>query len=210
MSLSDEMKRRIIEALRNATRSTSRVPMEDVAKFIRDTIDNIPIEPRIERGSGGGHGRFTITVNGLPIDPEIMAKIWREYLKKQRQYYERELVSGTNKDKRTGELTATGQTLGRTGHRDDTDIETSRISFQFPIHPRLGDKKKRTKKARENQWKLPPTQIQRGPRKGQPWKPKNYNEVTVHIEDMKGKSIMLTDLQVIKEIVIDELKKSVR
>jgi hypothetical protein len=136
-----------------------------------------------------------------------MEKIWKQYLKLQRLYYEGELVSGTNTDEK-GNLTATGQTLGRTGHRNDTQIDDNLISFQFPEAPRLGDKRKRQKTARDNQWKRPATQIQRGPRKGQPWKPKKYNEVADYIEEMKKKPIMLADLESIELIIVTELTKA--
>ena len=155
-----------------------------------------------ERLSGGGLGRFRITLTGLPVSQDIMRKIWRKYLQRHRRYYENTLGI------RAGQKTSTGQTLGRTGHNDDTVIEENRVTFQFPIHPRLGDKKRRNKTARENNWKLPATKIQRGKRAGQPWEPPKYNEVAEYIEEMKGQPVMFHDGQEIRQIVLDELRRA--
>ena len=201
MSLSDEVKKRIIEALREAARKNGRVNMNELDQLILDGCDGIA-EASTERPSGGGLGKFTLTITGLPVPSETMTKIWKEYLILQRLYYENELgIYG-------GSETSTGQTLGRTGHRNDTNIEDNKIEFQFPEEERLGDKQKRRKTARENQWKLPSTKIQRGPRKGQTWKPPKYNEVAGYIENMKDKPIMLTDLEVIKLIIVHKLAEA--
>ena len=223
MSLNDEIKRRALQQIKRSVRQTGTSnAIKIIVKDVAD--DNINVGT-----SGGGGGQFSLTITGLRVVAETMEKIMHRYFTKARQYYTAELVSGTNRNALTSELTATGQTLGQF-HKRNSTVEDNRFSFQFPIHPRGGDAKKRKERAKNNDWNGKQTQrnanlakrnkepkpilawdaIQRGARKGQPWKPKMYNEVAGYIEERKGKPIFFSNLQTIQEIIVTELIRELK
>jgi len=232
MSISDEIKKQLIESLRGGAGGSGKVSAKELEQQLRSWMDVTSVQ-QPSGGSNTGQGRFTLTIHGLRVSQEIMTEIWRRYRAKTRQHYEKELVSGTNKDK-YGVRTATGQTLGRMLHPDNTKIEDNRLEFQFPQVPRKPDKGGRKEIAEKQNWvakqeqrnrnlakrKKPPkpvyqwNKIQRGPKAGKDWakeqKPKQYNEVPQYIAERKGKPIFLSDVEQIKDIVVDVIKKNIR
>jgi len=121
--------------------------------------------------------------------------------------------------------------IGQIKNRQNLSVDDNVFSFQIPDVPRLGDIRDRKKRAEEKGWNVPPNEppltkrgkpkklkqhvlnamaIQRGPRKGQPWKPKTYNEVAGYIEKRKHASIFMTDLAKIKDIVLTELIDAIK
>ena len=191
-----------MQQIKKSVRKTGTHP--DISIIVKDSgsIGTIP--------QGGGHGQFTLTITGMRVAVDIMEKIAKRYFTKARRYYTETLVNGTDTD-REGNLKATGQTLGQFRLAPETTtVGENRFTFHFPKAPRKGDSSKRSKRANDNKWKLPYRVIQRGKRKGQPWHPKQYNEVAGYIEERKGKPIMFSGVGEIKGIVITELIQSLK
>ena len=222
----EQIRREIIESIhKTMSRQGIRIHIKDLPDMLRGAMDNVGTSTNIVQPSGGGHGhgKFILSIHNVKVVKEIMQKIWQRYNVIQQKYYGR--VLGI----RQGVKTSTGQTLGNIrgdkGTRDSAKINDNVVEFQFLAEERLGDKQARARKARDNQWKAkrqkanenrvkrgekpkpvyPSTKIQRGPRAGQPWKPKQYNEVAKHIEEMKKRPIMFTDLEAIKLLVINAM-----
>jgi hypothetical protein len=222
----NEIRQQIIESIHKTMYGQGiRINLKDLPDMLRGAVDNIDASADIEPPrSSGGHGKFTLTIHNVKIAKEIMQNIWQRYQVIQQRYYKS--VLGI----RQGKKTSTGQTLGNIrgdkGSRNSTKINDSVIEFQFSDEERLGDKQDRVKRAEKMGWNIPPKEppltkrgkprklkqhvlnamaIQRGPRKGDPWKPKKYNEVSVYIEKMKKRPIMFTNLEAIKLLVINGL-----
>jgi hypothetical protein len=236
--LSDEIKNKVIYAIRESARRAGPIKIKDLDKFMIRAMKELGESGdgvHVGQSNGGGTSpSITIIITGLKVPADIMFKISRKYFIRQRQYFGTEIVppKSYEGDKRT----ATGQTLGRMKGQNLTDnmiVQDNFFSFHMPDAVRSGDVTERKKKAARNHWGekylgkvkkdgtyrinkktgeriSDPSKIQRGPRKGQPYVPKTYNEVAGYIEERKGKSIFFTDVQEIKKIIIAELVSAMR
>jgi hypothetical protein len=214
MSFDVIIKKQAIRALKDAAQKGAGINIKQLDSLIRGAINTIDklnsggsifanASRRITSSGSDAHGGLTFTITGIPVPVEMMWKIAQAYLRRNEKYYTAKLVDGKNRD-REGNLTATGQTRGQF-HRRNVKADDNVFTFAFPDEARQGDIKKRKNRAKEKKWKRPADQIQRGKRKGETWRAKQYNEVAYIIEETKDQPIMLEDSQTIKEVVLETL-----
>ena len=163
-------------------------------------------------GRGGGRGTsFTYTVSGMDLPPEVMDIIARAYLTAARRYF-------TDKVVLMGSPYRTGQTAGQI-HPRNMRVFPNRFTFFFPDDKRKGDVTARKKKAQENHWTLPATQIQRqghqrrgglGKRPGDAWEAPTYRDVAKGLDATKSNPVILQDKIIIIKAFIEGFRRALR
>lgn len=218
--LSNEIKRRVIAAIKNSAHKSTRMNIKDLDKFVLAAVEemgNYGDDVHVSQTIIDNVPSVTLTISGLKIPVDAMWRISQDYFERQLRYMDASIIPASHY---LGDNpTATGQTRGRMEGKDLDDnmqIHASYFRFRMPKLPRVGDKEKRETSIQANNRKrkaqgkktIFSTLIQRGPHKGQRYVPPTYSEVAGYIEKRLGKSIFFTDEQEIKKIVVTELVRA--
>jgi hypothetical protein len=222
--LSDEIKSKVINAIRNSAHGSTPVNIKNLDKFIKDAVKNMGKSGEgveVSRSSNRYGASVTLYIRGLKVAEDIMQKIAKRYFNRQYRYMDEAVIPASHYE--GDKATATGQTRGRMRAQSLTEnlfIEESYFSFELPDAARSGDVRKRQATARKNRWRekyhdsrgkpIPASKLQKGKRKGQNYEAKTYNEVAEYIEQRIGKPIFFTDPQEIKQIVVTELVRAMQ